>query len=135
MNDTDTPFIDNPNIEESVTATDMISTNIVNTKIKSKIKGNNVQVISILDSDLRETFIKGKGPGGQKINKTNNCVQLLHIPSGIIINCQETRDLQSNRKIARKILKDKLDLHVNGNCSKLGKKYNKIRKQKQQQIK
>ena len=107
----------------------------VYTEIKARIKDNPIQKISIIDSDLRETFIKGRGPGGQKINKTNNCVQLLHIPTGIIINCQETRDLQSNRKIARKMLKDKLDLLLNGNQSKLGKRYDKIRKQKQQQIK
>jgi protein subunit release factor B len=107
----------------------------VYTETKARIKDNPIQKISIIDSDLRETFIKGRGPGGQKINKTNNCVQLLHIPTSIIINCQETRDLQSNRKIARKMLRDKLDLLLNGNQSKLGKRYDKIRKQKQQQIK
>ena len=108
--------------------------NNIPTTNNNKMKISNPQTIIINDSDLRETFIKGRGPGGQKINKTNNCVQLLHVPSGIIINCQETRDLQSNRKIARKMLRDKLDLQMNGDMSRLGKKYDKIRKQKQQQI-
>lgn len=124
LNDIDNPVVIDENYTSAAVYTD-----------KARIKDNPIQIISITDSDLRETFIKGRGPGGQKINKTNNCVQLLHIPTGIIINCQETRDLQSNRKIARKMLRDKLDLLLNGNQSKLGKRYDKIRKQKQQQIK
>jgi len=52
--------------------------------------------------------IVGSGPGGQSINKTNNNVQLLHKPSGIQVKCQETRSLQQNRKIARKILLEKV---------------------------
>ena len=54
------------------------------------------------------TRILGSGPGGQSINKTNNNVQLLHKPSGIQVKCQETRSLQQNRKIARKILLEKV---------------------------
>ena len=50
----------------------------------------------------------GSGPGGQSINKTNNNVQLLHKPTGIQVKCQETRSLQQNRKIARKILLEKV---------------------------
>ena len=52
--------------------------------------------------------IVGSGPGGQSINKTNNNVQLLHKPTGIQVKCQETRSLQQNRKIARKILLEKV---------------------------
>lgn len=40
----------------------------------------------ILDeSDLEEKFIKGFGPGGQSVNKSSNCVQLKHLPTGIIV--------------------------------------------------
>lgn len=77
------------------------------------------------ESDLEESFIRGRfslksiipsshrqdpgsGPGGQSINKTNNNVQLLHKPTGIQVKCQETRSLQQNRKIARKILLEKV---------------------------
>jgi protein subunit release factor B len=41
--------------------------------------------IIINELELDEKFIKGGGPGGQKINKTSSCVQLKHIPTGITI--------------------------------------------------
>lgn len=66
--------------------------------------------IPIPASDLIEKFVKGRGPGGQAINKTNSSVSLVHIPTGIRIQSQPTRSREENRKIARKILAEKLDL-------------------------
>lgn len=51
---------------------------------------------------------QGTGPGGQKINKVRNCVQLTHKPTGVMVSCQEARELSSNRSIARKRLQDKV---------------------------
>jgi hypothetical protein len=65
---------------------------------------------TIPESDLVEKFVKGRGPGGQAINKTNSSVSLIHIPTGIRIQSQPTRSRQENRKIARKILGERLDL-------------------------
>ncbi|KAK6209203.1 hypothetical protein LQW54_006523 [Pestalotiopsis sp. IQ-011] len=61
------------------------------------------------DSELDESFLKGSGPGGQKINKTNSAVQLKHLPTGIVVKCQATRSRTENRKIARQLLADRLD--------------------------
>ena len=47
--------------------------------------------LGIREQDLEENFIRGSGSGGQKINKTSSCVQLLHRPSGIEIKCQKDR--------------------------------------------
>ena len=66
--------------------------------------------ISIPESDLIETFVRGRGPGGQAINKTNSSVSLIHIPTGIRIQSQPTRSREENRKISRKILGERLDL-------------------------
>jgi hypothetical protein len=41
--------------------------------------------IIINENDLEEKFVRGSGPGGQKINKTSSCVDLLHVPTGIRI--------------------------------------------------
>ncbi len=74
---------------------------------------------TINEADLREAFIKGFGPGGQKTNKANNCVVLKHLPTGLVVRCHDSRDQLINRKIARKLLYDKLDVEVNGENSKI----------------
>mmetsp|Transcript_23528 Transcript_23528/g.31558 ORF Transcript_23528/g.31558 Transcript_23528/m.31558 type:complete len:125 (+) Transcript_23528:62-436(+) len=56
------------------------------------------------EADLREKFVKGFGPGGQKTNKSNNCVVLTHIPTGETVKCHDSREQGVNRGRARKIL-------------------------------
>lgn len=64
----------------------------------------------IKEEELEEEFIKGgRGPGGQKINKTNSKVQLRHKPTGIVVTCQYSRSQEQNRKKAREILALKLE--------------------------
>ena len=82
------------------------------------------------EDDLTETFVRGSGPGGQKINKTSNRVILIHEPTQLRVECQDTRSLQQNRKIARKRLLAKLDEHWNGSQSKIGMKQKKVSNKK-----
>lgn len=84
--------------------------------LKSSI--NNQQLPEISEDDITETFVRGSGAGGQKVNKTSNKVALLHNPTNLRVECQETRSLQQNRKIARKRLRIKLDEFLNGNQSR-----------------
>ncbi|QRG40303.1 hypothetical protein FDK38_004767 [Candidozyma auris] len=64
----------------------------------------------IKEDEIREEFIKGgRGPGGQKINKTNSKVQLTHLPTGKVVTCQYSRSQEKNRKRAREILAMKLE--------------------------
>lgn len=63
----------------------------------------------IPETDLIENFLKGSGPGGQKINKTSSAVQLKHIPTGIVVKYQDTRSRELNRKTARRLLQDRLE--------------------------
>ena len=58
----------------------------------------------VYERDLAERFIRGSGPGGQKVNKTSSCVQLRHIVSGIEVKCQENRSLMANRVQARNLI-------------------------------
>ncbi|KAI1776035.1 RF-1 domain-containing protein [Hypoxylon cercidicola] len=70
------------------------------------------------DEEIEESFLKGSGPGGQKINKTNSAVQLKHLPSGIVVKSQATRSRSQNRVIARQLLADKLDRIARGDESR-----------------
>jgi protein subunit release factor B len=81
-------------------------------------------------------FIKGGGRGGQKINKTNSKVQLKHIPTGIVVECQASRSREENRKRARELLALQVEkLMVPEGRSRLdivaAYKQNKARKKKQ----
>ncbi|RXK39329.1 hypothetical protein M231_03408 [Tremella mesenterica] len=66
--------------------------------------------MEIPESDLEERFDRGRGPGGQAINKTNSAVSLIHLPTGIRVQAQPTRSREENRKAARRILAEKLEL-------------------------
>ncbi|CAG9943344.1 unnamed protein product [Clonostachys rosea f. rosea IK726] len=70
------------------------------------------------ESEIEESYLKGSGPGGQKINKTNSAVQLKHIPTGIVVKSQATRSRDQNRKQAREILAQKIDDLLNGDQSR-----------------
>eukprot|EP00978_Attheya_sp_CCMP212_P047166 scaffold421244_cov58-Attheya_sp.AAC.11 len=82
------------------------------------------------ESDLTETFVRGSGPGGQKINKTSNRVILVHEPTQLRVECQDTRSLTQNRKMARKRLRLKLDEFLHGTQSRAGLQATKIAKRK-----
>jgi len=84
--------------------------------------GQPEELLELNEEDLEEKFVKGQGKGGQKINKTSNRVVLIHIPTQVRIECQDTRSLQQNRKIARKRLRLKVDEFINGESSRIGQK-------------
>lgn len=72
----------------------------MNSEKKSEFKLNKNEVV--------KSYIRSSGPGGQNVNKTSSCVQLTHIPTGIQVKSQETRDQYKNEIRAWKILTDKL---------------------------
>lgn len=75
----------------------------------------------IKEEEIQESFLKGgRGPGGQKINKTNSKVQLKHLPTGIVVTNQLTRSQEQNRKRARQLLAEKLEFLNNPQTSRLG---------------
>ena len=65
--------------------------------------------LGIAEGDLLEKFVRGSGAGGQKINKTSNCVFLKHLPSGVCIKCQMDRSREMNRLLARRELCEQLE--------------------------
>ncbi|VFV23670.1 probable peptide chain release [Lynx pardinus] len=87
------------------------------------------------ERDLEEQFVKGHGPGGQATNKTSNCVVLKHLPSGIVVKCHQTRSVDQNRKLARIILQEKVDIFYNGENSLVYKEKREAEKKKQERKK
>jgi peptide chain release factor len=76
---------------------------------KTAALNQRMAALGIRDVDLLEKFVRGSGAGGQKINKTSNCVFLKHLPTGVCIKCQLDRSREMNRFLARRELCDRFD--------------------------
>jgi len=73
-------------------------------------------------STTYKAYLKGSGPGGQKINKTSSAVQLTHLPTGIVVKSQATRSRTQNESIARRLLAEKVEVLEKGPESRVEKK-------------
>jgi len=82
------------------------------------------------EADVRESFVRGGGSGGQSVAKTSNCVQLRHLPTGLVVRCHKTRSRDLNRQEARRLLQARLDDLLHGAQSRRALKAAKRKKNK-----
>ena len=81
-------------------------------------------------SDIEETFVRGSGKGGQKINKTANCVMLRYTNMDMVVRCQRERKRSINRFLALRELVDRVEFAVSPQTSRKLEEINAVRKKK-----
>lgn len=84
----------------------------------------------VREADIEESFVRGSGSGGQKVNKTSSCVQLRYAPGELVIKCQQTRSREVNRWTARQELAERLLERQAGVLSARQQASERVRRQK-----
>ncbi len=97
---------------------------------KQKALLEKIKLLGIDVQKIEENFVRGGGKGGQKINKTSNCVQLFYPPLQISVRVQRERKRSLNRFLALRELVDQIEMRASPETSERLKAYQKIRKQK-----
>ena len=97
---------------------------------KERALAERMHRLGVHETDLEESFVRSSGPGGQNVNKTESCVQLVHRPSRLSVRCQTARSQGLNRFLARRLLLDKIEAEILKTRTAAQQQREKIRRQK-----
>ena len=97
---------------------------------KTHALARRMEALGVREADLEETFVRSGGHGGQNVNKVATCVVLRHVPSGLLVRCQEERSQAMNRFLARRRLVERLETRIRGAAAEATQERERIRRQK-----
>ena len=91
--------------------------------------------LGVREADIDESFVRSGGHGGPTVNKVSTCVMLMHLPTGIQVKCQVTRQQGLNRFVGRHLLLDKIEAQRQAKVKEERDSVEKLRRAKRKRSK